>query len=227
VDDLTVYRPRTVDPVMAKAQRILRGAASVEDRFVPDHDELVRLVEWLRQCDCVIAFVTGVWDLFHIGHADYLQAGKDAAAAAYPGRAVVLVVGLDTDALTRDRKGPGRPVVPEGERAKVLAHIRAVDIVTPQYGADQLFRLVPHDVRIISESTQDLPELELIRGQCDHLVVLPPQAETSTTARIRKLALGGTFDALKRFFAKFAPFAALLEEMQHEMEEVRRELDAA
>ena len=188
----TAYRPAEPDSLHQRALRIIKGTATFEDRFLPDHFELVLLVDVLRSMGCKIAFVTGVWDLWHIGHGNYIQKGKEAAAKQYPDADhIVLVVGVDSDEFTRRRKGEGRPIVPEDERCRVLNHQRDVDIITLQYEEDQLFQLVPHDVRIISQSTQDLPALERIQSQCAHVVNLPPQAETSTTARIRRLTYDG------------------------------------
>jgi D-glycero-beta-D-manno-heptose 1-phosphate adenylyltransferase len=193
----TGYRPAALNAVQQRALRITKGTATYEDRFVPDHSELVQIIEDFRSRGCVIAFVTGVWDLFHIGHGNYLQKGKDEASKLYPeADHVILVVGVDTDAFTKSRKGPDRPIVPEDERCRVLGHLRPVDIITLQYEADQLFRVVAHDVRIISESTKDLPNLEKIQEQCAYIVNLPPQAETSTTARIRRLSLDGAVNVV-------------------------------
>jgi len=189
----------TLDQTNRRALRIIKGTATFHDRFVPDHDELVRFVDILRSSGCVIAFVTGVWDLFHEGHGKYLELGKEEAKKLYPeAEHVILVVGLDTDELTQERKGPDRPAVPEDERARVLGFLRAVDIITPQYKADTLFRVVNHHVRVISQSTQDLPGEERMRQQCEHIVNLPPQSETSTTARMRNIMLAGGADVLER-----------------------------
>ncbi|PIR86360.1 hypothetical protein COU13_01340 [Candidatus Kaiserbacteria bacterium CG10_big_fil_rev_8_21_14_0_10_43_70] len=188
-----------LDPIQRRALRIIKGTATFNDRFVPDHDELVRLIDILRSSGCVIVFVTGVWDLFHEGHGKYLELGKEEAKKLYPdAEHFILVVGLDTDKLTQERKGPDRPIVPEDERECVLGFLRSVDIVTPQYKADTLFELVRHDVRIVSQSTKDLPQLKKIKEKCKHVVNLPPQSETSTTARIRNLALAGGIDFLER-----------------------------
>ncbi len=207
------YQPRQINPIKQRAARILKGNATFEERHIPNHEDLVQVISELRSSDCVIAFITGVWDLFHIGHAEYLQKGRDEAVKLYPDRYVILVVGYDSDAFTRLRKGEGRPIVPEDERARVLGHVRAVDIITPQREEDQLFKLIPHDVRIISESTKDLPALERIRSVCEHLVNLPPQAETSTTARVRRLAFDG--------------FSRLSEEITKAIEKVKREYSSS
>lgn len=68
-----------------------------------------------------IALANGVFDLFHVGHLRYLE-----AAAA---EADVLVVAVNSDASTRAYKGPDRPVIPEGERAEIVAGLACVDHV--------------------------------------------------------------------------------------------------
>lgn len=193
------YKKAEPDTVQKRALRILKGTASFEDRFLGDHDELARLIDSLRKMGCVIVFVTGVWDLIHIGHADYITLGKAEATKLYPDADhVILVVGVDSDDLTKQRKGPSRPIVPEEERFRMIGHLRAVDVLTPQREDNQLFGILEHDVRIVSTSTEDLPGLEEIRSRCAHVVNLPPQAKTSTTARIRKLTLDGGMSALEK-----------------------------
>lgn len=189
-----------INSIQRRVTRILKGTASFEDRFVPDHGELVTLLDQLREMGCAIGFTMGVWDLFHIGHAEYIQRGKEEAEKKYPNAEhVIMVVGVDTDELTRRRKGPKRPIVPEDERERVLGHLRSVDIITPQYEFNQLYSIVRPDVQIISTSTKDLPpNIDHITMHCTHLVNLEPQAETSTTARVRGLALDGSLTAIER-----------------------------
>lgn len=188
-----------VNPQHKRAMKIVKGTATYEDRFVPRHEELVEIISYLRSMGCIIAFTAGNWDLFHLGHVLYIEQGKEGARKHYPdAEHIVMVIGVDTDEMTRKRKGPRRPIVPETERCRVLGGLRGADIVTLQYEPDQLFKLIKHHVRIISTSTQDLPELEMIQAQCEHLVNLPPQAETSTTARIRSLTLDGGLDVFER-----------------------------
>ena len=86
------------------------------------HDTLVRLVADWREAGARIVLTNGVFDLLHVGHVRYLQ---QASALGD-----VLVVGLNSDASTRRLKGPQRPLVPEEERAEVLAALACVDAVT-------------------------------------------------------------------------------------------------
>jgi rfaE bifunctional protein nucleotidyltransferase chain/domain len=68
-----------------------------------------------------IALANGVFDLLHVGHLRYLQ-----GAAA---EADVLVVAVNDDAIVRQLKGRGRPVVAEGTRAALVDAVRGVDYV--------------------------------------------------------------------------------------------------
>jgi D-glycero-beta-D-manno-heptose 1-phosphate adenylyltransferase len=69
-----------------------------------------------------IVFTNGCFDLLHVGHVRYL---KDAKA-----QGDVLIVGLNSDRSVRRIKGLSRPIVPENERAEVLASLACVDYVT-------------------------------------------------------------------------------------------------
>lgn len=76
----------------------------------------------LRSAGKRIVFTNGCFDILHPGHVLYLR-----EAARFGD---VLVVGLNSDDSVRRLKGSKRPIVPEGERAVILAALRAVDFVT-------------------------------------------------------------------------------------------------
>ena len=81
-------------------------------------------VDWRldhRQAGRCVVFTNGCFDLLHAGHAAYFQQARALGNA--------LIVGLNTDASVRRNKGPSRPVIPEHERAEVLAALEAVDAV--------------------------------------------------------------------------------------------------
>jgi len=85
-------------------------------------DEAVdRVIELKRQGQRIV-FTNGCFDLLHPGHTRYLAEARALGD--------VLVVAVNSDRSVRELKGPGRPVVPEDERAEVLAALRAVDYVT-------------------------------------------------------------------------------------------------
>jgi cytidyltransferase-like protein len=207
------YQQNTPNPLGKRAIRILKGTADFADRYVADHNELVQLLDIMRSMNCAIAFTTGVWDLIHIGHAEYIQAGKrEALKLCSDAEHLIMVVGVDTDELVRSRKGPSRPIVSMDERCRIIGHLRAADIIVPQYEPDSLFKVVKHDVRIVSKSTKDLPGLDGIKKYCQHLVHLEPQSDTSTTARVRQLAVDGKLEMMKALRPRVVK---LLEEMEH------------
>jgi rfaE bifunctional protein nucleotidyltransferase chain/domain len=81
-----------------------------------------RWVRTLKAQGKKVVFTNGCFDLLHPGHVAYLEAARSLGDA--------LVVGVNTDASARRlEKGPGRPVNPEGDRARVLAALACVDQV--------------------------------------------------------------------------------------------------
>ena len=73
-----------------------------------------------RRGQCVVA-TNGCFDLLHFGHITYLQRAKRLGD--------LLIIGLNSDASIRQLKGPARPLVPERQRAAVLAALECVDAV--------------------------------------------------------------------------------------------------
>ncbi len=82
---------------------------------------LADLASALRREGKTIALANGLFDIVHVGHLRYLE------AAAL--EADILVVAVNSDRSARELKGPGRPVVPEAERAELLAAFRCVNHV--------------------------------------------------------------------------------------------------
>ena len=69
-----------------------------------------------------IVFANGCFDLLHVGHVMLLERARRLGD--------VLVVGLNSDRSVRGLKGPSRPIVPQRQRARVLAGLACVDFVT-------------------------------------------------------------------------------------------------
>ncbi len=84
-------------------------------------DELAPLGARLRGSGTRVVFTNGHFDLLHVGHLRYLQAAREFGD--------ILVVGVNDDAVTTRRKGPTRPIVPEEERAELIAGLACVDLV--------------------------------------------------------------------------------------------------
>jgi rfaE bifunctional protein nucleotidyltransferase chain/domain len=159
-----------------------------ESRYVADYNVLADVISSLKKSGKKIVLTQGVWDMLHLGHIGYLKA----AAACGD----VLVVGVDSDEFTKKRKGPSRPFDSEDTRLKTLAALRFVNIVTLRHTHNEmgaLVKVVRPDVLVVSETTQDFTKenLEIDSQYCGEIRKLPPQAETSTTAKLRSLMLDG------------------------------------
>jgi rfaE bifunctional protein nucleotidyltransferase chain/domain len=69
-----------------------------------------------------LVFTNGCFDLLHVGHVRYLRQARALGDA--------LIVAINSDRAVRELKGAGRPVMPAGERAELLAALEAVSYVT-------------------------------------------------------------------------------------------------
>jgi cytidyltransferase-like protein len=79
-------------------------------------------VERRRRQGEKIAFTNGCFDILHVGHVRYLREARK--------RGDLLILGLNSDVSVRAIKGEKRPLLPEAERAEVVASLEAVDYVT-------------------------------------------------------------------------------------------------
>ncbi len=91
------------------------------DRIV-SRDELMRRAAAWKKEGKTIALANGLFDILHVGHLRYLEEASTLAD--------VLVVAINDDASARALKGPDRPIVPERERAELIAGLRCVSLVT-------------------------------------------------------------------------------------------------
>jgi rfaE bifunctional protein nucleotidyltransferase chain/domain len=159
-------------------------------------DELMRLRERWQQQGKTVVWTNGCFDLLHVGHARNLQAASRLGD--------VLVVGLNSDDSVRRLKGSGRPIVPAGERAELLAALECVDAVvvfdelTPEVS---LARLQP-EVHCKGEDYapphgKAFPEGPVVESYGGRIAFLPLVPSISTTAlmeRIHAAAVKGSLE---------------------------------
>ena len=89
---------------------------------IVEREKLRTILLPLKKQGGAIVFTNGCFDLLHIGHVQYLSKAKE--------QGDYLVVGLNTDRSVREIKGKNRPIVPQEQRAAVLAALSVVDYVT-------------------------------------------------------------------------------------------------
>ncbi len=83
--------------------------------------ELAVLLENLKSKGKVVVTTNGCFDVLHLGHLRYLQAARQLGD--------LLVVAINSDSSVRELKGVNRPLIPEAERAEMLAGLECVDYV--------------------------------------------------------------------------------------------------
>ena len=152
------------------------------------HEAILRFAREKRNGRRVV-FTNGCFDLLHPGHIETLEKARNLGDA--------LVVGVNSDRSVREMKGAGRPIVPERERAEVLAALECVDAVlifdepTPQ---EIVAALLP-DVLVkggdwASDQIIGRGEVEAAGGR---VVSVPVVAGYSTSAMVEKIRkLSGT-----------------------------------
>jgi rfaE bifunctional protein nucleotidyltransferase chain/domain len=132
---------------------------SAADKIVL-RDELVRRAAAWRQAGRTVALANGLFELLHVGHLRYLESA--AAEADH------LVVAVNADASARALKGPDRPIVPEAERAELIAGLRAVDLVTifDEPTVEPLLRALRPDVHCkgTDYTSETVPERDVARA---------------------------------------------------------------
>jgi rfaE bifunctional protein nucleotidyltransferase chain/domain len=145
-------------------------------------------VRWRRSVAGPVVFTNGVFDLLHRGHVAYLAVARAEGAA--------LIVGVNTDASVRRLKGPGRPLVPQGDRAYVLAGLAAVDAVvlfdedTPR----ELIAVLEPDVlaKGADYALDAIVGADLVTARGGRVVRVPLQEGASTTNLITRAQRGET-----------------------------------
>ena len=130
-----------------------------------------------------VVFTNGCFDLLHPGHLETLENARGLGDA--------LVVGVNSDRSVREMKGAGRPIVPQRERAEVLAALACVDAVvifdepTPR---ETVAALLP-DVLVKGGdwSSDRIIGREEVEGAGGKVVSIPVLAGHSTSAMVEKI----------------------------------------
>ncbi len=134
---------------------------------------LQELIEWLpgwRATGKRLVLTNGTFDILHVGHVRYLQAARAMGD--------ILVVGINSDASARGYKGPNRPVVPQDERAEIVAALRCVDFVTifDEPTAIGLVQALHPDIYVKGgdyDGSKPLPEAEAVRAYGGEVRIVP------------------------------------------------------
>jgi rfaE bifunctional protein nucleotidyltransferase chain/domain len=168
---------------MAATSGVLSQDVNFADRLVPSLEEMARVVSHLKGLGYRIVLTSGSFDLIHLGHVKYLARAKELGG--------ILVVGVDSDAKIRRRKGEDRPMVPENERLELLAHQRPVDLIYLKQEEDPtwgLIKAVEPDVLVLTaDHSYTDAQLTALREVVGEIQVIERQAAVTTSERIRQM----------------------------------------
>lgn len=129
------------------------------------------------------ALANGGFDLLHVGHVRYLDAAKREADR--------LIVAVNDDASVRGLKGPSRPVLPQADRAELVAALRAVDyvVIFHEPTVAPLLELLRPDVHCkgTDYTVDSVPERDTVRAYGGRIAIVGDPKDHSTTDLLSRL----------------------------------------
>jgi D-glycero-beta-D-manno-heptose 1-phosphate adenylyltransferase len=153
------------------------------DNKILTREQLRRRVEQWRNAGEKITLANGCFDVLHVGHIRYLHAAKKLG-----GR---LIVALNSDESVRSLKGDGRPLVPENERAEILAALSDVDAVVTFTEPDvrQLIREIRPDIQAkgTDYTAESVPERDVVIECGGRVEIAGDPKDHSATEIIRRV----------------------------------------
>jgi D-beta-D-heptose 7-phosphate kinase/D-beta-D-heptose 1-phosphate adenosyltransferase len=130
-----------------------------------------------------LVFTNGCFDLLHIGHTRYLQEARKLGDC--------LIVGINSDASVRAIKPDGRPIVPQAQRAEVLAALACVDhvVIFDEPDPRNLIAAVQPDV-LVKGGDWPIDQIvgrEIVQARGGTVVTIPLVPDVSTTTLVQRI----------------------------------------
>ena len=148
-----------------------------------DRSALLARVQQDRAAGLTHAFANGGFDLLHVGHIRYLEAAKREADR--------LIVAINDDASVRGLKGPARPVLPQSDRAELVAALRAVDyvVIFSEPTVTPLLELLHPDVHCkgTDYTVDTVPERDTVRAYGGRIAIVGDPKDHSTSDLLSRL----------------------------------------
>jgi len=112
---------RGIKPSCSWAAHLLSSNLAMSAQKIKRLKEVIEMRARFRASGKKLVFTNGCFDILHVGHVRYLNEARALGDA--------LIVGINSDRSVRKIKGESRPIVPEEERAEVVAALASVDAV--------------------------------------------------------------------------------------------------
>lgn len=146
--------------------------------------ELINAVEVARSHGKRIVFANGCFDILHAGHVRYLEAAK-----AMGDR---LIVAVNSDEQAHLLKGEGRPLLPDNQRAEIVASLEAVDLVTifDEPTVTELLLALKPDIHAkgTDYTEETVPERDVVRSFGGRVAIVGDPKDHSSTEMIEKVS---------------------------------------
>jgi rfaE bifunctional protein nucleotidyltransferase chain/domain len=150
-------------------------------RAILSREQLQQCVDEWRRAGERITLANGAFDILHVGHVRYLHAAKKLG-----GR---LVVAVNSDASVRSLKGEGRPLMPDVERAEILAALADVDavVIFPESDVRAIVREIRPDFHAkgTDYTPETVPEHEEVEAAGGRVVIVGDPKDHSSSDIIR------------------------------------------
>ncbi|MCH7512370.1 MAG: D-glycero-beta-D-manno-heptose 1-phosphate adenylyltransferase [Bacteroidetes bacterium] len=150
---------------------------------IVSNEAFISLIKEWKEKGQKVVFTNGCFDLIHAGHIDYLEKAGNFGDK--------LVVGLNTDRSVLELKGPGRPLNDQNARARILAALEFVDLIT-LFDEDTPHRLISQVVPDIlvkgnDYADEDIVGAGIVKENGGEVLTVPLVAGYSTSELIRKI----------------------------------------
>jgi len=146
-------------------------------------NELKEIIAQLKENKKIVVWTNGCFDILHIGHVKSLQKAKALGD--------VLIVGLNSDSSVRKLKGGGRPLMPQNERAEIIAALECVDyvIIFSELRPNKVINILKPDIHVKGPGYKkdELPETHIVKSYGGRIEIIDPKIPTSTTKIIKKI----------------------------------------
>src|SRR5690242_14070163 len=151
-------------------------------------EQLLEAASKARASGRTIVFANGAFDLLHVGHVRYLEAARREGDW--------LAVGINSDASVARAKGPSRPILPEGERAEIVAALSAVDAVAifEEDSPAALLAALRPDVHAkgTDYTAASVPERDVVASYGGRTAIVGDPKDHATTDVIARIRESGT-----------------------------------
>lgn len=149
-----------------------------------DRAELIQMVSRARKYGAGIVLANGCFDVLHAGHVRYLEGARALGD--------VLVVGINADAQVAKLKGAGRPILPERERAEIVASLEAVSLVTvfEEPTVTELLLAIKPDFHAkgTDYTEETVPERDVVRSFGGRVAIVGDPKDHSTSEILRRVS---------------------------------------